>query len=264
MNKGICSVTFRKLTPDEIIGLCASNLVDAIEWGSDVHVPVGDTELAREIGIRCTANNIKCPSYGTYFRCDSGNDFKTICETGTALGASTLRIWAGTKERKAMTDSEYSGLVGNVRECAKIAQSYNLNIAFEYHVGTLTSTPEDTLNLINDVQGNNVFTYWQPMYWLGTDKNTEIEENIRSIELLRKHIINVHVYNMERTVRKPLGNARTEWENYMKRLNADNYYLEFVQYDTAESFVRDYSQFRLFSPGFPESSAESGKTYLPF
>lgn len=264
MNKGICSITFRKMTPAEIITLCAENHADAIEWGSDVHVPAGETDLAREISIECLRNGIKCPSYGTYYNCDDSSDFAPFCETAAALDAKTVRVWAGTKERSVMTAEEYKETVRTIKNCAKTAQSYNLNIAFEYHHGTLTSTPESTLRLLDDVQGNNVFTYWQPMYWLNTDKNTEIEENLRSIDLLRNHIINVHVYNWEGTNRLPLASAKAEWENYMRHLNADNYYLEFVQYDAPESFVRDYNQFRLFAPGCPESSAESGKSYRPF
>ena len=38
---GVCSVTFRALSVEEVAQLAASAGVQAIEWGGDVHVPPG-------------------------------------------------------------------------------------------------------------------------------------------------------------------------------------------------------------------------------
>ncbi len=43
---GLCSITFRSLSVDAIIELATKARLDGIEWGSDVHVPPGDLELA--------------------------------------------------------------------------------------------------------------------------------------------------------------------------------------------------------------------------
>ena len=39
---GLCSITFRSLDVATIIDLAVSAGLDGIEWGADVHVPVGD------------------------------------------------------------------------------------------------------------------------------------------------------------------------------------------------------------------------------
>lgn len=39
---GLCSITFRDKTVDEVITLVKKADLDAIEWGSDIHVPGDD------------------------------------------------------------------------------------------------------------------------------------------------------------------------------------------------------------------------------
>ncbi len=50
LRSGLVSITCRKLTPQEVVSLCARAGVRGIEWGGDVHVPAGDVALAREVG----------------------------------------------------------------------------------------------------------------------------------------------------------------------------------------------------------------------
>ena len=38
MKPGILSITFRKISPQQIIDLCVENRLQTIEWGGDVHV----------------------------------------------------------------------------------------------------------------------------------------------------------------------------------------------------------------------------------
>ena len=49
LNIGLTSVTFRNLTPSEIITYCKKNKINRIEWGSDVHIPAGDCLNATKI-----------------------------------------------------------------------------------------------------------------------------------------------------------------------------------------------------------------------
>ena len=68
MRSGLVSVTFRKLSVEEIIGLCKACGLEEIEWGGDIHVPLGDLDaagkarrLTRQAGL-----NVAC--YGSYVR----------------------------------------------------------------------------------------------------------------------------------------------------------------------------------------------------
>ena len=58
LNIGLTSVTFRNLTAYDVIKCCKKYGINRIEWGSDVHVPVGDTLNATQIKQECEKNGI--------------------------------------------------------------------------------------------------------------------------------------------------------------------------------------------------------------
>ena len=64
-NLGLCSVSFRKHTPEEILRAMKDAGLSVIEWGSDVHCP---PEKAEELAKLQKQYGIACCSYGTYFR----------------------------------------------------------------------------------------------------------------------------------------------------------------------------------------------------
>ena len=66
LQPGLCSVTFRSLTPQAVIDLAAANGIKAIEWGGDVHVPPGDLENARQVAARTAETGLSVSSYGSY------------------------------------------------------------------------------------------------------------------------------------------------------------------------------------------------------
>ena len=47
---GLTSVTFRGLSPAEILRLACRAGLQCVEWGGDVHVPPEDPALARRVG----------------------------------------------------------------------------------------------------------------------------------------------------------------------------------------------------------------------
>ena len=65
---GLVSVSFRPLSPKEIIEATAAAGLKCIEWGSDVHAPCNDIERLQEIAKLQKESGISCSSYGTYFR----------------------------------------------------------------------------------------------------------------------------------------------------------------------------------------------------
>lgn len=46
---GLCSVTFRDKSIDEIVEIAIENGLNFIEWGADIHLPPGDFEKAKEL-----------------------------------------------------------------------------------------------------------------------------------------------------------------------------------------------------------------------
>ena len=240
MKTGLCSVTFRALTAEKAAELAVKAGLDCIEWGGDVHVPPDKPENARKVAKLCRDLNLETPSYGSYYRLDGG-DFDSVSKTAEILGARNIRVWAGTKDAELFSRDEYLILVENVKNIAQIARKRGQNVCFEYHYGTYCNSAENTLKLIEDAGENNVFTYWQPMYWLHGKTADEQSENLSSIKILGGLIKNVHVYNWCGHERLPLIDAIGEWKNYAACLSAENYFLEFVQGDLQDAFFKDAS-----------------------
>ena len=61
---GLVSITFRKLSPRQIVDLVVQAGLDAIEWSGDVHAPHGDVAKAREIAQMTADAGLSMPTYG--------------------------------------------------------------------------------------------------------------------------------------------------------------------------------------------------------
>ena len=61
---GLCSVTFRKKTAEQIVDIAKKADVSYIEWGGDVHVR--SLEDAKKVKALCDKAGIKISSYGRY------------------------------------------------------------------------------------------------------------------------------------------------------------------------------------------------------
>lgn len=241
MNKiGLCSVTFRGKSVEEVIELCEKNGLDCIEWGGDIHVPHGDIEKAERVGQRTRKSGLNC-SYGSYFRCDSLENFMPVSAAANALGAGVIRVWAGEKDSEKFSEEEFHTLVKTVSACADYCAKLGQKIAFEYHYGTYCNNPESVLKLLNAIHKENVGTYWQPAYWLGDIPDSErIEKNLAAIELLKNKLVNVHVYQWRGFDRFPLAAGESEWVLYLERIPSHcNRLLEFVKDDEVHCFEED-------------------------
>ena len=68
MKTGLVSVTFRKLTIQEIIELAKENSLKSIEWGSTPHIDAGEVKLARKVRSLMHGAGLTCESYGHYLQ----------------------------------------------------------------------------------------------------------------------------------------------------------------------------------------------------
>jgi len=93
MKTGLCSITFRKHSVDEVIDFAKSAELDGIEWGGDVHVPPGDLELARSVREKTEAAGLTIPSYGSYYRCnDDTEPFSDVLDTARTARYSDYAV----------------------------------------------------------------------------------------------------------------------------------------------------------------------------
>ena len=90
MKTGLTSVSFRKLSVDEVIDLAKKAKVDGIEWGSDVHVPETDVDGAIDVARKTREAGLEVLSYGSYFFLGAGSDFLPYINAALAFCKQVL------------------------------------------------------------------------------------------------------------------------------------------------------------------------------
>jgi sugar phosphate isomerase/epimerase len=254
---GMCSVSFRKLTLEQIVELVKKAGLDAIEWGGDVHVPHGDLKTAhRALQLTCDAG-LEISSYGSYVSpLDADGkpeDFAPVLESALALETKTVRVWAG-RVPSAQADQSYRcAMADSARQMAESAQAHQIRLAFEFHCGSLTDTNESAQQLLREVNHPNCYMYWQPSY-----EDPQPDYRLAGLQALRERVLNLHVYhwNVDPSIedlgasidRRPLADGAEEWTRYLSVPLAEElpHYalMEFVRDDRPEQLVEDAAVLR--------------------
>lgn len=225
---GLCSVSFRENSPEEIIRAAGAAGLDFIEWGSDVHAPYTDTEKLQNIAKLQREYGISTSSYGTYFRIGQ-TDISELCgyiRAAKLLGTDMLRLWCGVKGSADTDAHEKKSLFDSCREAASIAESEGVVLAMECHMGTYTDTAETIVQLMNEVNSGSFRIYWQP------NQYRTREENIRHINMTRDFVTVIHAFNWERDKRYPLADATDIWCEYLSYIKGEHtVLLEFMPHD---------------------------------
>ncbi|MDQ8198257.1 sugar phosphate isomerase/epimerase [Pelagicoccus enzymogenes] len=252
MKSGVCSVTLRSLSSKEIVALVARSGLEAIEWGGDVHVPAGDLAVAKEVKAMTEESGLKISSYGSYYKVfdDKGRrmDFAPVLASALELGTDTIRIWAGTQPSDAVGDLQRQRLLEGLREDLEQARESGVRLALEFHANTLSDSNAATCRVLGELNDANLFTYWQPVYWLA-----DSEYRIEGLRRLAGKVLNFHVFQWlfrpgagswgESTERRPLVDGEEEWLRFLSVPlpdGVDRYALmEFVKGDDPLQFLED-------------------------
>lgn len=225
---GLCSVTFRALPVPDVIRISAEAGLASIEWGTDIHVPIGDTPLAAIVGKQTRDAGLAVASLGSYFRCDTG-DVAALIETARSVGAPRVRVWAGSSASNDISAEERASISANLREATRRAADVGITLALEYHRGTLTDTLDSTIALLDEVNSPNLSTYWQPR------QDAPAAVAVDELRSLGSRVSAVHVFSWwPGSTRLPLP-ARTElWSEALPlatALGVTDALLEFVPRD---------------------------------
>jgi 3-dehydroshikimate dehydratase len=155
-------VTLRALPWDEVIRVTAAAGLEGIEWGADVHVLPGDLGIAESVRAATGAAGLQISSYGSYYRAghDDPADFGAVLDSARALGAPRIRVWAGVTSSADATRAERVAVVAAARHAVDRAAAAGIQVAFEFHRGTLTDEVNSALGLLEAV--DHAATYWQP------------------------------------------------------------------------------------------------------
>ena len=244
---GLVSVTFRKLTPVEIIALVRQAELHCLEWGGDIHVPHGDLGRAREVRQQTREAGLTVAAYGTYYKVHqsegAGLRFETVLETAVALGAPTIRVWAGAAG-SAKADAAYRATVATeARRIAGLAQAAGITVSSEYHGGTLTDTDASAQQFLRETNHPNFYTYWQPQVAGAT-----VESNLAGLRGILPRLTHVHCYHWLDAQHRPLAEGTDCWQQYFAAVKSSGRdhcaLLEFVAGDDPANFLRDAATLR--------------------
>lgn len=252
LRSGLVSITFRKLLPRQIVDLVTQAGLEGIEWGGDVHAPHGDVAAAREIAQLSADAGLAIPTYGAYYRVGHPDDvaFGDVLASAVALGAPTIRVWAG-KQGSADADADYRArVVADSRRICGMAAGEGIAIAYEFHGNTLTDTSASARRLLEEVNHPALRSLWQP------PKGSTVAENRAGIDSVAPWLSHIHVFSWRieegQTIRLPLVDYAGQWQEYLGRIDAlggERFaLLEFVRNDAPAQFLADAAALRGWLP----------------
>ncbi|HOT60450.1 MAG TPA: hypothetical protein PLJ83_12385 [Spirochaetales bacterium] len=169
IHTALSSSSFIDYSPDEILKLAQRLQVDAIEWTSDGFFDEGDTEKASEYMKATLYSGFSVASYGTLFRVCQHDEtiFKKILETATALGTSTIRVWAPQETHNIAKEEtlfiKTSQRLGNLAGDKGICLCYNLDAA------SMLNTYSRASYLIKEIGHEFVKLAWEPLFTMPFD-----------------------------------------------------------------------------------------------
>jgi len=241
MNVGLVSISFRSLTPQEILRECHAAGVAGVEWGGDKHVPHTAPERGREVLRMTTDHDLSVVCYGSYYRCgvseDAGLAFNQVLETALALDAPAIRVWVGASGSDSTSPSERQEILDDLRRITELAAAEGIRICAEKHDKTLTDTDAATRDVMETLDHSAFRMLWQPTH------GASLEENLVTLDLCRPRLENLHVFHWWPTAkdRQPLVEGEERWKAYLNRArgHADWALLEFFREDKVPQFHRD-------------------------
>ena len=239
---GLVSITFRKLPPEDLIGLVVRAGQRGVEWGGDVHVPHGDLTRAEEVGRWTRESGLEVAAYGSYYRVGEKTDnpeFEAVLESAQALGAPTIRVWAGKKGSAEATESDRKRIEDDTRRICAMAADHGIRVAYEYHGNTLTDDMKSARTLLEALPLENLDTLWQP------PNGQPLDHCLDSLRTVLTRVSNVHVFHWGRGWgdRFALEEGEERWKRYLEVLAKTNTtrwaLMEFVKNDDPEQYLAD-------------------------
>src|SRR5690606_35881986 len=153
---------------------------------------------------RTRAAGLEVASLGAYYRCDG--DFAPVLPPAAALGAPRVRVWAGTTGPADAWSADREHGASDPGNAAAHAADRGLELALEFHRGTLTDTAESTLELLDRSGATNVSCYWHPA--IGADDDTALA----ALAQLAPWLSALHVFSWwPRDERLPLAARESLW-----------------------------------------------------
>lgn len=237
---GLCSITFRKLSPLEILQLASAAGLQAVEWGGDIHVPPGDLAIARIVRRQTEEAGLKISSYGSYYRVGSSKDFPAVLDSAQELGVPAIRVWAGTRGSRETSREEREAILEDAKYCADQARAAGLTLDFEAHDHTLTDDAESVISLMRELPDSSIRFSWQPPHGKSPG------ETLATLHTVLPRLGHVHVFEWwpGPETRLPLAHGEKRWRQFLGLADTAKgtgrcALLEFIPGDDPTSLARE-------------------------
>lgn len=247
---GLVSISFRSLSPKEIVELCLSTGLSAVEWGSDVHAPYTDKDRLAEIVALQKESGIVCSSYGTYFKLGihDTEELYSYIAAAKILGTNVLRLWCGDKNYEEMTEEQRSHLLSEAKKAARIAEAEGVILCMECHNNTFTNCLESAITLMEATNPNVFRMYWQPNQFRSNEINFEYARKIAP------YTQNIHVFQWKEKDKFPLAEGKALWETYLSFFDGSQFLLlEFMPDNKPETLAREATTLHTLIEGATKS-----------
>jgi len=104
-------------------------------------------------------------AYGSYYRL-SGEDkeasFERTRDSAVALGAPTIRVWAGNNGSTDVLPQERGEIIDDALRISEMAARAGITISLEYHAGTLADSRASVRSLLSELADPNIQFFGNP------------------------------------------------------------------------------------------------------
>ncbi|WP_217651739.1 sugar phosphate isomerase/epimerase family protein [Mangrovactinospora gilvigrisea] len=220
-------MTFRELDVPTVVGLTADAGLRAVEWGGDVHVPVGDLAAAGRARALCAEKGVDVASYGSYWRAGDVAGFAAVVRTAAELGAPGIRVWAGEKGSAESSPVERAAVAAALAGGADLAAEHGITVSLEFHRNTLTDTLASARALLDEAAALRpgaelpLCSYWQPDWWTAPT-GIGPADAVAELAALGERLTTVHVFSWATDgARLPLAEREELWRAVFRALHAE-------------------------------------------
>lgn len=169
IHTALSASSFIGFTIDEILNIAKELHVDALEWTSDGFLDEGDLERAQEIMKATLYAGFSVASYGSLFRTSLHDEavFERILATASALGTSTIRIWA-PQETHSIAQEETQFITVS-RKLGDFAAEKGICICYNLDSHSILNSYSRASYLLKEIGHEFVKLSWEPAFTMPFD-----------------------------------------------------------------------------------------------
>ncbi|MBZ2194674.1 sugar phosphate isomerase/epimerase family protein [Occultella gossypii] len=152
------------------------------------------------------------------------DDLLRCIDFAVALGAASVRIWAGTDPEPGHEDEQYALLIDSLQQLAPVAGAAGVVLSVENHMGSHAITGAITAGIVTDVGSAHVGVLYDPanLLVLG-DSDYRAALEVQLPHITHVHFKDVDVLGDNRHMPRIVGEGEVPWAEILPALSAAGY-----------------------------------------